>query len=131
MEVTPQMKIIIAILPQNVKQILEEVSPTYRKYVPNSPNERTKTFRNKNIQPEVEPTSEVLLNSNKTRNKKQIVVPSSIEKNLVKKVTLKSPLSMKNIKPEFDEDDDIDDEDDDNEELEDMNTTPKRGRPAK
>lgn len=124
-----QMKIIIAILPQNVKEILEDVSPIYRKYAPNLPNEKTKTLRIKNIQSEVKPTSEVLLNSNKTRNKKQIVVPSSIEKNLVKKVTLKNPLAMKNIEPEFDEDDDEDD--DDNEDFEDMNTAPRRGRPAR
>ena len=121
-----QMKIVVAILPQNVKEILEEVSPTYRKYVPNSPNERIKSYRTKNLQPEVEPTSEVLLNSNKTRNKKQIVVPSSIEKNLVKKVTLKSPLAMKNIK--LDNYEDEEDDDDDNDEL---NTAPRKETTAR
>ena len=110
-----QMKIIIAILPQYVKKILQDVSPTYQEYVPSAVGNRTKNSKVRK-QTEVNPTSEMLLNGNKKRNKKNIVVPSSIEKNLVKKVTIKSPLSAKNVLPKF-EDNDNDEDDDDFEEL--------------
>lgn len=122
-----QMKIIIAILPQNVKKILQEVSPTYQKYVPNATGGKSKNSR-VHKQTEINPTSEMLLNANKGHNKKNIVVPSSIEKNLVKKVTIKSPLATKNDLPKFEDDDD----DDDDEAFENLDETPKRrGRPTK
>ena len=102
-----QMKIIIAILPQHVKKILQEVSPTYQEYVPSVAGDRI--IKSKvSKQPVVTPTNEILLNSNKKRNKKNIVVPSSIEKNLVRKVTIKSPLTAKNVLPKFEDDDDED-----------------------
>ena len=144
-----QMKIIIAILPASVKETLQETSPTYQKYMPNIANKRKISSKARKSEIEVEPTSEVLLNSNKNRSKKQIVVPSAIEKNLVKKITIKSPLSMKTIKPDFvddDEDEDDDDFEDYNEETNEAETkvndifeskpeetsTPKRrGRPPK
>lgn len=105
-----QMKIIIAILPQHVKKILQEVSPTYQEYVPSVAGDRIIKSKVRK-QPVVNPTNEILLNSNKKRNKKNIVVPSSIEKNLVRKVTIKSPLTAKNVLPKFEDDDDEDFED--------------------
>ena len=143
-----QMKIIIAILPANVKEVLQEISPTYQKYVPNTASKRNSSSRGKRIEKEEQPTSEVLLSSNKNRNKKQIVVPSTIEKNLVKKITIKSPLATKSIKPAYDQNDDNDDDDEDFEDLNtsasvveteksdieekiEESTTKKRGRPSK
>ena len=123
-----QMKIIIAILPQNVKKILQEVSPTYQKYVPNATGGRNKASKARKQNVEVDPTSEVLLDANTSRKKKNIVVPSALEKNLVKKVTIKSPLASKTIEPKFE---DVDDEDDDDDFEEINQTTKRRGRPSR
>ena len=122
-----QMKIIIAILPQNVKKKLQEVSTTYQKYVPNLAGGKSKNSR-VHKQTETNPTSEMLLNANTSRNKKNIVVPSSIEKNLVKKVTIKSPLTSKNDLPKFEDDDDGDED----EAFGILDETPKiKGKPIK
>ncbi len=122
-----QMKIIIAILPQNVKKVLQEVSPTYQKYVPNAQGGRTKKYGT-NRQLEMEPTSEILLDANASRNKKNIVVPSSIEKNIVKKVTIKRPIVAINNETKYDNVED----DEDNEDDGDFNETPRRrGRPPR
>ena len=120
-----QMKIIIAILPQSAKKILQEVSPTYQKYVPNTSIGKTRNAKSRTKQ-EMTPTSEVLLNSNKNHNKKQIVVPSSIEKNLVKKVSIKSPLASKVIMPKYEDIEDNNEDDDDD--FEDVNEVPKKGK---
>ena len=136
-----QMKIIIAILPKNVKDVLQDVSSEYQKYVPKTDNKKTKGSRTK-IQPinETEPTSEKLLKVKKESNKKQIVVPSAIDKNVIKKIAIKKPLSIK----EYEDNDEDEDEDEDNnnelfdeliqkEEIEKpvIKTIKKRGRPSK
>ena len=123
-----QMKIIIAILPQNVKEVLQEISPEYQKFVPNVSKGRNKTIKNRHSVVE-EPTSEVLLDTNQKNNKKQIVVPSAIDKNIIKKITIKSPLALKNIKSDDIEEDDDDEDDDEVQNV--IQTTKKRGRPAK
>ena len=121
-----QMKIIIAILPPNVKEILQDTSTTYQKYMPNLSQKKAKSTKTKKLKNDTEPTSEVLLASNTNRNKKQVVVPSSIDKNLVKKVTIKSPLSMSHVKPIDDEDDGDEDEDFTNVNF----AARRRGRPS-
>ena len=123
-----QMKIIVAILPKNVKDILEESSPEFQKYVPENSTKNTKTSRksktkDKTIE-ETEPTSEKLLDSKNGNNKRQIVIPSTLNKNLIKKVTIKKPI----VEVEDSDDDDFEENDD----FEEVVKTPKRrGRPSK
>lgn len=122
-----QMKIIVAILPKNVKEILQDVSTEYQKYMPksNAKNLKISKTKSKKIQ-EIKPTSEKLLESKNKNNKKQIVVPSSIDKNLIKKVTIKKASNI-NV-----DDDDFDDDFDDFDEEEVATQAPKRrGRPSK
>lgn len=125
-----QMKIIIAILPKNVKDILYDVSPEYQKFVPYSPTKNIKLSKHPII--DEKPTSERLLDSKNTNNKKQIVVPSALNNNLIKKLSLKKPIEIKeyekNYEEEFEEED-VEEKDDIEENI---NETPKRrGRPPK
>ena len=118
-----QMKIIIAILPKNVKAILQDSSPEYQKYVPKTSTRNIKISRIKNSTVEKNtPTSEVLLDSKTGNNKKQIVIPSSMDKNIIKKVTIKRPIAIK----EADFEDEYDEED-----FEEIQTPKRRGRPSK
>lgn len=120
-----QMKIIIAILPKNVKEILQEVSEEYQKFSPARNTKTTKTTKTKSKTiEESKPTSEKLLES-KGNNKKQIVVPSSLDKNIIKKVTIKKPIAI----TDFDNDKDDDDLDEFENEI--KQTPKKRGRPLK
>lgn len=121
-----QMKIIVAILPKSVKDILENVSAEYQKLIPNTNKKRnSRTIKAKN-QPieEKTPTSERLLKSPKETKNRQIIVPSSIDKNLIKKVAIKKPIAISKY-----EDEDFEDEEDFEEEV--IQTTQKRGRPSK
>ena len=122
-----QMKIIVAILPKNVKDILEDNSPEFQKYAPKKSTKNTKTSKKSKTKDktteETEPTSEKLLDSRIGNRKRQIVIPSNIEKNLIKKVTIKKPV------PKVE---DYDDEDYDDKEVEEINEpTSKRARPSK
>ena len=119
-----QMKIIIAILPKNVKAILQDSSPEYQKYVPKTSTRNIKISRKKNSTEEKNtPTSEVLLDSKTGNNKRQIVIPSSMDKNIIKKVTIKRPIAIKEVEAE--------DEYDDEEDFEEIQTPKRRGRPSK
>lgn len=96
-----QMKIIIASLTPEIKAILEEVSPEYQKLaVTGKRKQQRKTSKNSI---ENEPTSERLLDSKEGRNGRQIVVPSSLDKSLIKKVTLKRPSAIREIVNQEDE----------------------------
>lgn len=122
-----QMKIIVAILPKNVKDILEDNSPEFQKYAPKKSTKNTKTSKKSKTKDktteETEPTSEKLLDSRIGNRKRQIVIPSNIEKNLIKKVTIKKPV------PKVE---DYDDEEYDDKEVEEINEpTSKRARPSK
>ena len=117
-----QLKVIVAILPLKVKSILEEKSPEYQKIVGTLGRAKKKQISSYQTQ---SPTSERLLNANDKGSGKPVVVPSSLDKNLIKKVSIKKPSVIKEpIIEEFDdfeEDDDID-----------IPVTPKRrGRPSK
>ena len=127
-----QMKIIIAILPKNVKEILQEVSREYQNFVPNTSTQKMKVSKSKYQPAETEPTSERLLDSKTGNNKKQIVVPSSIDKNLIKKVTIRKPMAIKEYEEDNDEDDDYEDyEIEQKNEPEVIETPKRRGRPSK
>ena len=122
-----QMKIIVAILPKNVKDILEDNSPEFQKYAPKKSTKNTKTSKKSKTKDktteETEPTSEKLLDSRIGNRKRQIVIPSNIEKNLIKKVTIKKPV------PKVE---DYDDEEYDDKEVEEINEpTSKRARLSK
>ena len=122
-----QMKIIIAILPRNVKDILQESSSEYQKYVPKTATKNLKITKTKQKTEEMGPTSEMLLDNKGGSNKKQIVIPSTLDKNLVKKVTIKRPLAIKEV-VEDEEEDEVDYDFD----FEEENQAPKRrGRPSK
>ena len=123
-----QIKIIIKILPLNVRAVLEEKSPEYQKIVSTNENMKIKP----NNKPEGKGTVEKLLgtNSNKSRISKPVVVPATMKKSTVKKLTVKKPIEQYDIE-EFEIDD-----------LEDIEETPqtpevvdqkprKRGRPKK
>lgn len=128
-----QIKIIIKILPLNVRAVLEETSPEYQKIVARNGNMRVKTGNKQ----EEKRTVEKLLNAdNKSRMTKPVVIPSTMKKSTVKKLTVKKPVEQYNIE-EFDIDDA---EDEDNiEEISKVQEIPevveekpkRRGRPKK
>ena len=102
-----QMKIIVAILPKSVKDILQDNSEEFQKYMPKAATKKIKTTKSKNkVVEEIEPTSERLLDSKIGTNKRQIVIPSTIDKNLIKKITIKNPIPKKeeNNEDDYDED---------------------------
>ena len=114
-----QMRVIIAILPINVKSILEENSPEYQRLVTSGGGKIEKRAHRGGLEA---PTSETLLDAGDAGVKasnKQIVVPSSMNKN-IKKITLKKP-TTEPVKEEI-------------EEIEEVVEEPKkkrRGRPPK
>ncbi len=119
-----QMKIIIASLTPEIKEVLEEVSPEYQRLTALSGKKKT-TKRNSKSNIGNEPARERLLESNETRTGRPIVVPSTLDKSLIKKVTLKRPSAIR----EFE--DDNNDDDDDFEDISYVEEQPKRrGRPA-
>lgn len=88
-----QLKIIIAILPQNVKMILDENSPEYQKLVAST---KKRSINNYDRQKKLEGTSEKLLLDKKRNASKPIVVPTKLEKTLVKQIEPKNRLIIKN-----------------------------------
>ena len=132
-----QMKTIVAILPKNVKNVLQDVSSEYQKYAPKSNTRVTRTAKAKKNIKEEQTSNQKLLNSNNNSSRRNIVIPSSVDKNIIKKVTLKKPVSVFENQYEDDYDDDYDDYDDYDDNIEDLNeeivtTNPKRrGRPSK
>lgn len=123
-----QLRVIIAVLPTNVKAVLEERSVEYQRIASTggrrtgtasniSKNRKTATSRS-----EKRGTSEKLLNvdSNRNRLSKPVVVPSNLEQSLYKEVKPKKGLEFE---------DDL--EDDDEIESEMPIKTRRRGRPRK
>ena len=123
-----QMKIIISILTPEIKAVLEEVSPEYQRLTATS-RKRKQPKRTSKTSIESKPTSETLLESNEERTGRPIVVPSSLDKSLIKKVTLKRPSAIREIK------DNESDYYEDDESFEDISfneeNTKRRGRPSK
>ena len=100
-----QIKIIIKILPLNVRRVLEEKSQEYQQIVSVNVNMKVKT---QDEQAE-KGTVEKLLgtDNNKSRISKPVVVPATMGKSTVKKLTVKKPVTQYDLE-EFDLDD-IDD----------------------
>ena len=118
-----QLKVIISILPNNVKEVLAERSPEYQKIA--FPGGKRIQSSSSNATSNKKKTKEKLLDSDKNvRLSKPVVVPTTMESNMYKKV---------NSKKEIDIDlDELEDEFDDIPELEPIDTKPKkRGRPRK
>ena len=95
-----QMKVIIAILPENVKDVLQERSDEYlrltgkaRKVRSTNTNSRKTSTRSLGSK---KGTVEKLLDveENKIRLTKPVVVPTTMEKNLYKKVSTKKPVEV-------------------------------------
>ena len=132
-----QIKIIIKILPLNVRAVLEEKSPEYQKIVAVNSNMKV-NLANKR---EEKGTVEKLLgtDNNKSRISKPVVVPTIMGKSTVKKLTVKKPVAQFNLE-EFDLDDldeveeieEVQEEKEVNEMPEVVEQKPKkRGRPKK
>ncbi|MCI9063752.1 MAG: hypothetical protein HFJ17_04035 [Clostridia bacterium] len=85
-----QLKVIISVLPLNVKAVLEEQSTEYQRIV--SVNGRKAP--NREVKPQGSGTVEKLLgtNDNKSKITKPVVVPSIMKNNTVKKLTVKKPV---------------------------------------
>ena len=117
-----QIKIIMKILPTGTKAILEESSPEYQKYVTMFGGKIQKREAKRN-----EPSTSIeLIDTKSKENDQPIVIPSNINKTLIKKLTIKKPAI-----PTIDE---IEDEDEDEvKEVEEVQEAkPKRrGRPPK
>ena len=97
-----QLGVIISILPLNVRAILEESSPEYQKIVATNGGYLVGNSAKK--EKEVG-TSEILLTDKKAEQGRPIVVPSKMDKTLIKKLTLKRPSIATKIKEEdFEED---------------------------
>ena len=127
-----QMKVIIAILPLHVKSVLEEASPEYQRLVAVSGGKIVKRPITTKVNT---PTSERLLDANRKKTSEPIVVPSSMDKNVIKKITIKKPIVTK--LPEIEEDDDdielvdIDQTNEVDQVHEEISTPKRRGRPPK
>ena len=122
-----QMKIIIAILPANVKEVLEETSPEYQKIVyPNGVNKEVieeKVAKTKSTRRGKKGTSEKLLDvESNPMMSRPVVVPATMKGNMYLKVDKKKPVDISEIE-----------EDDDLPEIDDIvEVKPKkRGRPKK
>ncbi len=127
-----QMKTIVAILPKNVKNILQDVSSEYQKYSPKSNTRVTRTAKaKKNKKEEEQLPNEKLLNSNNNSGRRNIVIPSSVDKNIIKKLTIKKPISVFENQYEDDYDDDYEDNIEELNEEEVTTTSKRRGRPSK
>ena len=100
-----QLKVIIASLTPEIKEVLEEVSPEYQRLTALSGKKKT-TKRTSRTNILNEPTSERLLESNERRTGRPIVVPSTLDKSLIKKVTLKRPSAIREIEDDNNDDDD-------------------------
>ncbi len=123
-----QMKIIIAILPLHVRSVLEEASPEYQKIVSRNGGHIV-ISKPKYEENRTSGTSEKLLDTSKTGNKlgRPIVVPSKLDKNLIKKVSIKKPTIPTPIIEE-----DFEDVEEDKVIEQDVQPKPKRrGRPPK
>lgn len=122
-----QLKVIIAVLPNNVKEVLEETSPEYQEIVYNGeklPIKRTtSTINGKSIKAPRKGTSEKLLDTDlNPMQSKPVVVPTTMKENMYVNIDKKKNIDI----------DDLEDEDDltDIEDI--IKEKPKRrGRPPK
>ena len=120
-----QLKVIIAVLPNNVKEVLSETSPEYQKIVYPTGREISKTTKGKTGRKGRKGTSEKLLEvESNPMMSKPVVVPTTMKSNMYLNIDKKKP--VKQIEEIEDEDDDLTEVDDIIEEK-----PKRRGRPRK
>jgi hypothetical protein len=120
-----QLKVIIAVLPSNVKEVLSETSPEYQKIVYPTGREISKTTKGKTGRKGRKGTSEKLLEvESNPMMSKPVVVPTTMKSNMYLNIDKKKP--VKEIEEIEDEDDDLTEVDDIIEEK-----PKRRGRPRK
>ena len=120
-----QIKVIIAVLPSNVKEVLSETSPEYQKIVYPTGREISKTTKGKTGRKGRKGTSEKLLEvESNPMMSKPVVVPTTMKSNMYLNIDKKKP--VKEIEEIEDEDDDLTEVDDIIEEK-----PKRRGRPRK
>ena len=120
-----QLKVIIAVLPNNVKEVLSETSPEYQKIVYPTGREISKTTKGKIGRKGRKGTSEKLLEvESNPMMSKPVVVPTTMKSNMYLNIDKKKP--VKQIEEIEDEDDDLTEVDDIIEEK-----PKRRGRPRK
>ena len=125
-----QLKIIISVLPLNVKAVLEEKSPEYQEIATaNGLMAKGKSSRQK-IKKMTGPSEKLLMVEGANRTSKPVVVPASMEKSNIKKVFTGK---IKPAEVSYQEEvEDVDDEDLFEEDSEIIEEKPKRrGRPRK
>ena len=120
-----QLKVIITVLPNNVKEVLSETSPEYQKIVYPTGREISKTTKGKTGRKGRKGTSEKLLEvESNPMMSKPVVVPTTMKSNMYLNIDKKKPI--KQIEEIEDEDDDLTEVDDIIEEK-----PKRRGRPRK
>ncbi len=120
-----QLKVIIAVLPNNVKEVLSETSPEYQKIMYPAGKEISKTEKGKSGRKSKKGTSEKLLEvESNPMMARPVVVPTTMKSNMYLKIDKKKP--VKQIEEIEDEDDDLTEVDDIIEEK-----PKRRGRPRK
>ena len=120
-----QLKVIIAVLPNNVKEVLSETSPEYQKIVYPTGREISKTAKGKTGRKSKKGTSEKLLEvESNPMMSRPVVVPTTMKSNMYLNIDKKKP--VKQIEEIEDEDDDLTEVDDIIEEK-----PKRRGRPRK
>ena len=120
-----QLNVIIAVLPNNVKEVLSETSPEYQKIVYPTGKEISKTTKGKTGRKGRKGTSEKLLEvESNPMMSKPVVVPTTMKSNMYLNIDKKKP--VKQIEEIEDEDDDLTEVDDIIEEK-----PKRRGRPRK
>ena len=120
-----QLKVIITVLPNNVKEVLSETSPEYQKIVYPTGKEISKTTKGKTGRKGRKGTSEKLLEvESNPMMSKPVVVPTTMKSNMYLNIDKKKP--VKQIEEIEDEDDDLTEVDDIIEEK-----PKRRGRPRK
>lgn len=121
-----QLKIIISILPANVKVILEENSPEYQKLVTTSGKRSINNYaKNRKL----EGTSEKLLLNQKQNVGRPIIVPSKLEKTLVKEIEPAKTKANIKVEPEYYDDFDMEDDFKDVDEIQELPREPIKVRP--
>ena len=120
-----QLKVIIAVLPNNVKEVLSETSPEYQKIMYPAGKEISKTTKEKTGRKGKKGTSEKLLEvESSPMMTRPVVVPTTMKSNMYLNIDKKKP--VKQIEEIEEDDDDLTEVDDIIEEK-----PKRRGRPRK
>ena len=119
-----QLKVIITVLPNNVKEVLSETSPEYQKIVYPTGREISKTTKGKTGRRRKGTSEKLLEVESNPMMSKPVVVPTTMKSNMYLNIDKKKPI--KQIEEIEDEDDDLTEVDDIIEEK-----PKRRGRPRK